>query len=113
MQGYQIAYSIVATDSLGQTATATLTMKILEVNKPPVFSAPTYAYTIREGTAVNELVARLPFSPIATDQNLRQTLVYRLVSSNPAPGNRTFFVDQNTCVIHSFAAPRLHWCSLC
>jgi hypothetical protein len=94
------AQSIEVTDTAGQTASAALTVQLVETNKPPSFGAPTYNYTVDEGAAYGSLVASLTSgvrAPAATDPNRQDVISYRILAADPPIGTATFTADLSTC----------------
>jgi hypothetical protein len=63
------------TDADGRTASAYLTVTVVETNRPPYFPAPSYALTVPEG-ALGGAALQPPVS--AADPNLRDSLAYRI-----------------------------------
>ncbi|RYY33779.1 cadherin repeat domain-containing protein, partial [archaeon] len=91
--------SIIVTDANGLTATAALTISLIEVNKPPVWCCgASFAFTVDEGKAISEPVFGSP-ALSATDPNALDSLTFRLLSAVPTSGNRTFTVDAFTGAI--------------
>ena len=74
----------------GGTGQGTLTITIIETDKPPVFAATVFNYTVPEGTAAGaELSSSQPIA--SSNPNVRNIPVYRLLSSTPSTTN--FVVD--------------------